>query len=310
MDWDADGTLDFISGSYDPGDVYLFRGLGRGKYAKGTTILDETGTPLVHHPEELKKFQRLEREAKPDDQESIQARVASFGSWPAPVDWDADGDLDVLIGSFSGEIFLRLNEGTRKEPVFAAESAHVVDEDGDPLLVSGHADPFPADWDGDGRWDLVVGAADGSVVWHRNVGEEAKPRFSLPQELVPAKSTSKFYTQYREPKEAPQPGARAQICVADWDGDGLLDLLVGDYSTIEPLRELGPKSRAAFDELARSDADLVARMLRTGPKSPEAAKLAEDREAIQESMKTFTGPPTDNRPPSSFVWLFLRIPGE
>ena len=245
MDWDADGTLDFISGSYDPGDVYLFRGLGKGKYAKGATIVDETGTPLVHHPEELKKFQRLGRAEDSDNQESIQARVASFGSWPAPVDWDDDGDLDVLIGSFSGEIFLRFNKGTRKAPVLAAESVHVVDEDGDPLLVTGHADPFPADWDGDGRWDLVVGSADGSVVWHRNVGGKGKPKFAGPQELVAAKSQTKFYTQHCAPDEAPQPGARAQICVADYDGDGVLDLLVGDYSTIEWRREADPKSTAA-----------------------------------------------------------------
>ena len=38
MDFDADGILDMISGSYDPGDLYLFRGLGKGKYAKGETI--------------------------------------------------------------------------------------------------------------------------------------------------------------------------------------------------------------------------------------------------------------------------------
>jgi len=28
VDYDDDGILDFISGSYDPGDIYLFRGLG------------------------------------------------------------------------------------------------------------------------------------------------------------------------------------------------------------------------------------------------------------------------------------------
>ena len=85
MDYDADGTLDFISGSYDPGDLYFFRGLGGGKYAKVIKILDENGTPLVHHPEELEKYERMRKDPDSDDDEEIQARVASFGSWASPV---------------------------------------------------------------------------------------------------------------------------------------------------------------------------------------------------------------------------------
>ena len=119
MDYDADGILDFISGSYDPGDLYLFRGLGKGKYAKVEKLLDKAGVPLVHHPVQLAKYHRLKQDPKADKNESIQARVASFGSWVTPVDWDGDGDLDLLIGSFSGKLFLRVNEGTRAEPAFS-----------------------------------------------------------------------------------------------------------------------------------------------------------------------------------------------
>ena len=50
MDFDNNGTLDMISGSYDPGDIYLFRGLGNGEYAKRELLKDENDIPLVHHP--------------------------------------------------------------------------------------------------------------------------------------------------------------------------------------------------------------------------------------------------------------------
>ena len=84
MDYDNDGILDFISGSYDPGDVYLFRGLGEGKYAKVKNIVDENDLPLVHHPAEFQKYKALPADDYSDEATSL--RVASFGSWVAAAD--------------------------------------------------------------------------------------------------------------------------------------------------------------------------------------------------------------------------------
>ena len=79
MDYDNDGILDFISGSYDPGDTYLFRGLGDGRYAAVEKIVDKAGVPIVHHPEQLVEYERLRKEgAKSGSNEVIQARVAAI----------------------------------------------------------------------------------------------------------------------------------------------------------------------------------------------------------------------------------------
>jgi hypothetical protein len=247
VDFDNDGKLDFISGSYDPGDLYLFRGLGNGEFAAVDKILDKDGVPLVHHPKELVEYERRRKTEQPNDQSLLQVRVASFGSWPMPVDWDGDGDLDVLIGSFSGTVFLRENVGSRQKPVFAAASTPV-EADGKPLKVNAHADPFAADWDGDGKWDLVVGAADGSVGVYRNDGTERAPRFGPRRELILAKSESKGYSQAVAAGGTPGPGARAQIYVIDYDGDGRLDLLVGDHSVVETA---GSKATCSFVWLYR-----------------------------------------------------------
>jgi hypothetical protein len=40
-----------------------------------------------------------------------------------------------------------------------------------------HAGPFTVGWHGDGGWGLVVGAADGSVGWNRNLGTVRAPEF-------------------------------------------------------------------------------------------------------------------------------------
>lgn len=249
MDYDNDGIQDIISGSYDPGDIYLIRGLGEGKYDKVESIVDEDFNPLVHHPVELEKF--LELEAADEDasrsDEAVQARVASFGSWPSMIDWDNDGDLDMLIGSFAGKMFLRMNIGTRDEPDFSKESLPVL-AGGEPLKESGHANPVVADWDSDGLEDLVVGSSNGRISWYRNVGSKGKPEFGPAKVLVPATGGNKGPIQFRFPGEEILPGGRTQICVTDYNGDGLLDILAGDYATVMPMKKVSEDEIALVNE--------------------------------------------------------------
>lgn len=306
MDHDGDGILDIVSGSYDPGDLYLFRGLGKGRYAAGKKILDERGLPLVHHPDQLRAYQDARKQGK---EGSIQDRVASFGSWPAPVDWDGDGDLDMLIGSFDGRLWLRTNTGTRTEPVYAKESV-AVHAGGVPLQVECHADPFVADWNGDGRWDLVVGSGDGSVGWYENTGTATAPVFAARQVLVAAKAESKFDKQLLAHGQMPRPGVRAQICVVDHDLDGKLDLLLGDWCGLETLRELTAEERLRCDaverELAAATKDLAA-----AERGSAAAKQLQERvTGLTAERKTFlvddAGESVFGHRVGSFVWLFRR----
>ena len=101
------------------------------------------------------------------------------------MDWDDDGDVDLLLGGYDGTLFVRLNEGSSTNPEFATESIQLMKGDA-PLEVPGRdAIPKIADWDGDGRFDILSGSGEGGVYWLRNVGTKGAPVFEKPEQIIP-----------------------------------------------------------------------------------------------------------------------------
>jgi hypothetical protein len=155
-----------------------------------------------------------------------------LGIGAAAVDWDEDGDLDLLLGSNGGKLYLRVNEGTKEKAAFATESVPL-ESDGAPLEVAGHElIPSIADWDGDGLFDVLCGSGFGGAFWFRNAGKKGEPKLEPAKELVET-HVARRERGAKEPAESSEPtwpGERTQVVAVDYDADGDLDLLVGDFN--------------------------------------------------------------------------------
>jgi hypothetical protein len=197
--------MDFLTGSIS-GKVYLYRRKPNGTF----------GLPEVLR-QEVRGF--LGTGSAPIS--------LGGGSAVAMADWFGQGKLDLFVGTGDGYVYLLPNEGTRQKPVFRRSER--LKADGRLIVADGGtAGPFVADWDGDGRLDLVLGCGSGRVVWYRNIGSRGQPQLAAGVTLVePFPAT---VSSGRSGAQFPKRSAlNAKVCVADWNGDGRPDLIVGDY---------------------------------------------------------------------------------
>ena len=100
------------------------------------------------------------------------------------VDWDKDGTLDLVLGvgpqggsPYPGSYVLFCdNAGTNSEPVFQRPVVLIYASQGKPLEHWRHgAHPVAVDMDGDGEWELMVGA-DKGYVWYYKPEHFGTPR--------------------------------------------------------------------------------------------------------------------------------------
>ncbi len=134
---------------------------------------------------------------------------------PNVVDWNNDNLKDLIVGSVNGTIYVYINQGTDAAPDFRAPT----------LLMAGstsmfaptyRASPTIADFDGDGKKDILTGDTNGQLLFYSNTGTDASPTFSS-YSLVKADGVTIDL--------AGTPRSRPFVC--DWTGDGILDVLVG-----------------------------------------------------------------------------------
>ncbi len=219
---------------------------------------------------------------------------------PFAIDWDGDGHLDLVVGTFAGTFYLFKGQGQGKFPPVPEE----IKADGQPLKVGGyHSDPFVIDWDGDGDLDLMSGSSEGGVQWAENRGAPGRPPQLKPFRSLIDPGPKVEYGQILLDADLKGPSSSTRIWVDDVNSDGKLDILVGDMTRLvspaDGLTEGEFKQKFADWMKARGEFGKELTLVANDPKKREEAqgRFQELYQKRSEFMKEDT---------TGFVWLYLR----
>jgi hypothetical protein len=143
-----------------------------------------------------------------------------YFNFSAFADFDDDGDIDLLVGEYYGNFQYFENTGTANAPAFAAP---VENPFGLTPFTDNVSIPACVDLDGDGDMDLLAGEGtyDTTVAnfyYFENTGSTDAPAFAASVQN-PFGLTGTYYYSFP--------------AFADLDGDGDMDLLVGEYDNFQ-----------------------------------------------------------------------------
>jgi len=161
-DWDGDGREDLLlgEGSYSANNIHLLLNQGGGSKPK----FDENNRSVLAFGDGLEQLS------------------------PAVVDYNGDGQPDLLVAERSGKIAVYLNKGEKIERGKAPAElpfTSFVSKDGSssPLSFRGIATVATGDMNGDGLFDIVVGKTNGRIAMVLNTGTKTEPKFGSDTEL-------------------------------------------------------------------------------------------------------------------------------
>jgi hypothetical protein len=232
-DFDGDGDLDLICGEFLDKFTY-YQNVGTRTapvYAAGRRLADLRGEPVAM------------------DLEMIV---------PVAIDWDRDGDVDLIVGDEDGRVALVEHSGKVIDglprflpPVYFHQEAADVKFG---ALVT----PCSVDWDGDGDEDLICGNSAGYLGWIENLDGGNPPRWAAPQKLMAGGRVIRIMAgpngSIQGPCEAKW-GYTAPY-VADWDRDGLPDILVNSiWGEVLWYRNCGTRTAPRLDPAEAVEVD-------------------------------------------------------
>ncbi len=201
VDIDCDGKLDLLMGRTS-GMVTHYR----------AASLNERGIPVFHFVSDT--FQHIQIIGNVGPAPSMHGANTMIVT-----DIDRDGDPDILWGDYfePGLLWLK-NTGTCPSPLIGQDSVSF--PPGAPLRTSGYNAPVVGDLDGDGDLDVLMGVLGGAF----NANTTSIGNLYYLEQTAPMAFALRS-TTYLSSLDI---GAESAPAVADVDGDGDLDLILGN----------------------------------------------------------------------------------
>ena len=238
-DWDQDGDLDLLAGD-GAGRIWLFKNNGNrrnpileakellvaGKKSRwgnrytGVALAQLIGNDLpdlvVGHSRQLISIhENVGTDQHPAFAEqgiTIKTQAGCDGRFDF-ADWDQDGKLDLVTGSFDGIVQWHRNTSSPDKLMFST---------GEPfcdIRIAYNSHPRVLDFDGDNKLDLLLGLNWGSVTLYRHATKGSGPGLASGQQLKSSNGKNLNIRSLTGDDTTPE--------LSDWDGDGVLDLISG-----------------------------------------------------------------------------------
>ncbi len=255
MDYDQDGDLDLVVSCPDKpsGGIYFFEnpdgqvaqpvfkpGVRIARGQRNICVSHVSGRPIVSLPGQVfRDF--VDSQLAAGQSIGIDGRALTDGRKPRANQWsfkdyDGDGDADIVVGigdwkaygwdnaydasgkwmrgPLHGTVHVIANRGTSREPEYGPPV--MLEAGGRPIDVFGMPSPSLADFDGDGDLDLLCGEFLDRLTYFENVGTRSRPSYAAGRFL-----------------ENDGEVLHMDLCMIvpvahDWDGDGDVDLIVGE----------------------------------------------------------------------------------
>ncbi len=186
MDWNDDGYTDLIVGDRN-GFINYFERSSDGTLLAGVKLV--SGGTMID---------------------------AGGNSAPDFADWDNDGDLDMIVGSdMTSAVRVYENTGSASAYTFDGYTDFTA---GGSTVTWYRSMPSIYDMNGDGLFDVVIGAQNKKFHYYENTGTLGSPSFAADDPL-----------EYEAGGDVLTDHSDSRLDICDWNEDGYLDLVTGDY---------------------------------------------------------------------------------